>query len=99
MLLGTYLKAQGLGTFQYVVGMRGAYDERHSHAWIEAGGVIIDITADQFPCIGEKVIVSEQSGWHETFEREVRHEADYRLHEGSNGWDLDRAYLAIVEMI
>lgn len=34
------------------------------HVWIEVNGIDVDITADQFPDISDKVIVSRNSAWH-----------------------------------
>src|SRR5271163_4521740 len=64
LLLRAFLQDQGLGTFQYALGWRDGNDGRHSHAWLAAGGLVVDITADQFQEIDEKVIVTENSGWH-----------------------------------
>src|SRR6185295_13511874 len=38
-----------------------------THFWLEVGGVIIDITADQFDDCGESVHVSQDRDWHDTF--------------------------------
>jgi hypothetical protein len=82
LFLGTFFKEQGFGTFTYVCGLRGEGADQHSHAWFEApDGVIIDITADQFPEITEPVIVTAHSDWHNTFDQEERHEADYRIYD------------------
>jgi hypothetical protein len=77
LLLGTYYKEIGLGSFNYVLGMRGEYEAVHSHAWLKQGNVLVDITADQFPEVRQKVIVTEHSAWHSTFEIEYEHEADF----------------------
>ena len=34
-----------------------------SHAWLEVGGILVDVTADQFG--RPPVIVAERSRWHE----------------------------------
>lgn len=39
-----------------------------AHVWVEAGGVIIDITADQYDEMIHPVIASHDSDWHETFQ-------------------------------
>jgi hypothetical protein len=39
----------------------------------------VDITADQFQEIEQKVVVTRESQWHRTFEAESRHIADYRI--------------------
>jgi hypothetical protein len=99
-LLGTYLTEQGLGTFTYVLGLRAhnGINGSHSHAWLEASGIIVDITADQFPEIVEKVIVSAGSDWHAEFERdgEAEMKADYRVFDEFASARLDRAYQAIL---
>ena len=53
--------------FEYVCGFRG----EQSHAWIEARGLIIDITADQFDDISDKVIVGYDHKIHDTFENKT----------------------------
>lgn len=54
LLLGHYLTAQGHGEFRYYFGWRCG----KSHAWLQAGSVIVDITGDQFD-------VSDRSSWHQ----------------------------------
>jgi hypothetical protein len=98
-LLGTYLAEQRLGTFMYVLGERDHdnVNGRHSHAWLEDDGLIIDITADQFPEINEKVIVTHRSDWHATFERpDTPHPADYRIYDPRTVASLAGAYGAIL---
>lgn len=95
LLLGYHLKTQGFGTFEYVLGM-GVDDEgdRYSHAWLRQGKIIVDITADQFPN-NAPVIVAEASPWHEGFEVEVPHEADFHIFDGYTFASLSIAYKAI----
>lgn len=76
-----YLKVQGLGSFDYVLGKRGKGGKRHSHAWLQQGPIIVDITADQFPEIDHAVIVSDGSVWHAAFEAEILHEADFMIYD------------------
>lgn len=59
------------GKYEYICGMRG----EQSHAWIAHNGLIIDITADQFPETNERVIVSSRSLLHDTFKEDFRHES------------------------
>jgi hypothetical protein len=86
LLLGAYLKDQGMGSFDYVKGERGEYGvDWHTHAWLEKDAVIVDINADQFaPEVTEPVIVikASQSAWHQSFERESREDADFRTDGG-----------------
>lgn len=63
-LLGQYLQDSGLGTWMYVMGFRSR--DGWTHAWLEAGGVITDITADQFDDFTEAVIVTDDRTWHDT---------------------------------
>jgi len=51
------------GVFYFVSGQRGL----QSHAWLEHNGFIIDITADQFPEVSKKVIVTKSSSFHTNF--------------------------------
>lgn len=60
-LLGRYLQEKLSVSGNYVCGEVYQPDMR-SHAWVDVGGIIIDITADQF---GQPpVIVTRESAWH-----------------------------------
>ena len=96
ILLGTFLKEEGAGTFTYMVGQRGEGNDRHSHAWLEDDGVIVDITADQFLDMTERVIVTTHSCWHKTFDQEKMHEADYRIFDKHTVATLGNAYKTIL---
>lgn len=99
VLLGYYLKTQGFGTFDYVLGMREDADgERYSHAWLRQGGVIVDITADQFPG-NAPVIVTHASSWHDGFEVEVLHEADFHVYDAYTVATLSAAYKTVMETV
>lgn len=65
MLLGEYLRNADLGDFQTRAGMRDVGEHNQSHAWLEQGGLIVDITADQFPEVEDVVIVTYDSDWHQ----------------------------------
>jgi hypothetical protein len=96
-LLGTFLQDQGTGIFSYVLGMRGEAPNQQSHAWLERDGVIVDITADQFEEMTERVIVTKQSAWHQSFEQKVPHIADYRVFDRLAAAELAAKYHAILE--
>jgi hypothetical protein len=97
LLLGTLLKDRGLGTFTYALGTRNGKNGRHSHAWLEAGDVVVDITADQFPEIDQRVIVAENSAWHASFQREEEEKpADYRIYDPHTVAVLGSAYSAVL---
>jgi hypothetical protein len=74
LLLGHFLKAHGSGETVYVSGERGEVGrDWTSHAWLRVDGFIVDVTADQFHDMDERVIVAITSPWHETFEVEDDH--------------------------
>ena len=63
-LLGEYLSGCGLGDWTYRWGVR----KQQTHAWLEQGGVIVDITADQFGEGMPSVLITRDRRWHEAFE-------------------------------
>ena len=99
MLLGFYQKQRGAGAWDYVGGMRGEGDGRHSHAWIKQGDIIIDITADQFDEIEAPVIVPNASAWHDSFDTEILHEADIHVNHHPANIMLSLAYTNILSML
>lgn len=80
-LLGTLLEAAGQGESVLVRGERGTKgdpsDPWHSHAWLFRDGLIIDVTADQFSEVADKVIVCRSSAFHDTFTEICLRKADY----------------------
>jgi len=62
-ILGRFLNERGEGPFEYVSGWRG----KQSHAWLEGHGLIVDITADQFPDVSDPAIVTTDMSWHSQF--------------------------------
>ncbi len=52
----------------------GLYCKRgwQSHVWLEAGGLIVDITCDQYAEAPGPVIVAASSPWHDTFQTQAR---------------------------
>ncbi|ULJ74490.1 hypothetical protein [Rhizobium gallicum] len=99
LLLGYHLRSLGFGTFDYVSGEGTDEDgEWYSHAWLRQGDIIIDITADQFP--GQPaVIVTDNSPWHDGFEVEVPHVADFHIFDEFTASTLGAAYKAIMETL
>ncbi|RSC20992.1 hypothetical protein EFR00_00415 [Rhizobium sophoriradicis] len=93
LLLGHYLKAQGLDAFDYVLGER----DDHSHAWVQQGDIIIDITADQFAEIDRPIIVTANPDWHNEFKAEVLHEADFTIYDAYTAATLAAAYHTILQ--
>lgn len=87
------LTLQGLGTFDYVLGEKGD----RTHAWIQHGDIIIDITADQFTEIDQAVIVAANSVWHEQFTSSVLHEADFMIYDNYTRATLGAAYHSVMQ--
>lgn len=73
--LATYLYSELGITCDYVHGKYGGRDnEIESHAWLEADGVVVDITGDQFKDYGyelQDVYVGPKTDWYRSFETEV----------------------------
>jgi hypothetical protein len=92
LLLGHYLIDAGQSPFQYVLGRKGDT----SHAWLERDGLLVDITADQFPEIGQPVIVTVNSSWHSDWEAEHLHVADFDIFDPRTRADLGHAYALII---
>lgn len=99
-LLGTYFIENGLVGFEYISGDRGSHESDaempwHSHAWIQRGSLIVDITADQFWEISESVIVTDSSPWHQMFEIEICGPADFRKYDERTVQRLLRPYAVL----
>ncbi|MFT4571453.1 MAG: hypothetical protein ACI8TX_000062 [Hyphomicrobiaceae bacterium] len=43
-----------------------------AHVWVEAGGMVVDITADQYDEVRVSVIATPDSAWHDTFQTQAR---------------------------
>ncbi|MGD0278201.1 MAG: hypothetical protein ABSC11_02715 [Smithella sp.] len=101
LLLGTYLIEQGLGEFQYMLVDYGIRKDLNwsSHAWLQLDNLVVDITADQFPEITEKVIVQEFSKWHLKLNGTSQNIADYRIYNAYTISFLSSMYLKIIGSI
>jgi hypothetical protein len=78
-LLGHYLRENGFPSAEYVNGIRRA--DGQSHAWIETGGIIVDITSDQFADVADEVVVTSDPVWHRQFsDRPGRRPADFLIY-------------------
>lgn len=77
LLLGKYLLNNGYSNVRYIAGWKAT----KSHAWLLVDDFIVDITADQFPEITESVIVEDESLWHQQFEIDTDHAADFELYD------------------
>ena len=99
LLLGTYLLDNGYGEFGYVLGERGDHQANtwSSHTWLEKQNLVVDITADQFPEISDKVIVCLDSEWHRQFNGKIEHKADYRIYDSRTAASLNNVYNEILK--
>jgi hypothetical protein len=61
LLLAKYFSDNGFGIFDYFIGIR---QNGWSHGWLQKDNIIIDITADQFDDVSEKVIVTTNHSWY-----------------------------------
>lgn len=97
LLLAKHLQLAGIWPLIYVCGEMAMGRRNQSHAWLEYGDLIIDITADQFEDISDPVIVTTDRAWHGRFTVTLRAEADY------NNWTgidpLPNAFKAISSYI
>lgn len=93
-MLGMFLEeTTGICT-DYVSGWCG----EQSHAWLEYGAAIIDITADQFGG-AERVIVSEASALHRGFRVDTRRTPSIGGAQGSHHADLTHDYQLLVSEV
>lgn len=93
-LLCEYLIDIGFQNVKYVSGERWDPDY-HSHAWVEVDGVIVDITADQFPDVSEPVLVTRDSTWHRQFETVTRKHRGHLQSDVQTEQTLSRAFRTI----
>ncbi|MFI6401477.1 hypothetical protein [Streptomyces sp. NPDC050548] len=93
-LLGQFLRDQGFGVWEYVAGERGS--DQHTHAWLEQGGWLLDITADQFPGVRESVVLTQDRSWHAQFRQTERRAASIDMWDEHTTRDLTEAYEMIV---
>jgi hypothetical protein len=94
-ILSKFLESHGIDNIEYVCGV---FRDGKSHAWLEVAGYIIDITADQFPDVFQRVIVSKESLWHDEFEERQRRKAGYIVRNQITH-NLDKVYRAALAKI
>ncbi len=97
LLFGALLADNGINGFSYIYGYRGNVHEQTSqtHAWLQRGNLIVDLTADQFPDAPPEFIAEEDSVWHRAFRTDVPTSSDFRNVRGANG--LAKPYRLIIE--
>jgi hypothetical protein len=94
LLLARYLRDEGFGEFVYVLGLRSdtVGEGCCSHAWLQQGDVVVDITADQFPEVADSVVVMTDRQWYDTFRQNECHSADFDAYDPHTRSDLGNAY-------
>lgn len=95
-LLGEYFFQSNLGQFDYVSGVNRTHG---SHAWIEQNGIIVDITAYQFPEVIIPVIVTESREWHRRFKHSSKGPARIEVYDPITTRMLTRAYQTISKLL
>jgi hypothetical protein len=83
LLLGTYLIETEEEPFDYMLGETNEDHEDSrwsSHAWLQRGDLVVDISADQFPEIDERIVVTLDSPWHKSLNGEAQHVADFKIY-------------------
>lgn len=101
LILGTYFIDQGFSEFNYMLGDYGSHEDDtwSSHAWLQNGDLVVDITADQFPEISEKVIVSRDSSWHRALKGNAENVANFRIYDQNTVANFQRIYSKVVAEI
>lgn len=74
-VLAEILAELGYGEFRYIEGQR---EDGKGHAWLEQGGMFIDITADQFDEVSEPVYLGPPNSWYQQFGVKNAHTAGFR---------------------
>jgi hypothetical protein len=96
-LLAEYLLENGLTDVYIVLNGYRDGDSDKSHAWVEVGSVIVDITASQFDDVSEDVIINEDHAWHDQFRNQQREpaERDFTRYGSGPRENMKKAYAAI----
>jgi hypothetical protein len=93
LLLAKYFNDNNCGDFYYVLG----YWENKSHAWLQKGDIIIDITANQFNDQNASVIFMKDNKWHSKHTVESKEIADFTKHDSYSVSLLSNTYKIITE--
>ena len=101
LLLGALLADSGEHGFGYISAYRGKQSDRTwtSHAWLQKGNCVIDVTADQFADAPTPVIVASPSNWHAGFCIEQVSSSDFRRWSGFDVHMLSSMYARIKPIV
>lgn len=97
LMLGALLSDHGYPDFELVFADRGSREngDYETHAWLEGGGFIVDITADQFPDGPGPDVVAAESPWHQLFCVTGKDAADFRHYPLATVVELHRTYTCL----
>ena len=96
-ILAEYLYSFGFADIDYVCGEKR---NGKTHAWLEAEGLAIDITADQFDGIDEIVLIQNPDIWHLRHYRESeRRKAGYKQMSGPAIPDLELVHKEVIRKL
>lgn len=94
-ILAEYLYQNGFQDIDYICGESAD----GSHAWLEIDGKVVDITADQFYGVREKVMIQSPEIWHHKYEVKNRRKAGYRDMNGQAISGLVTVYNEIIRQL
>lgn len=94
LVLGAWLSDHGHPQAIYVCGER----DGHSHAWLDLSGVLIDITADQFPNM-PSVYVGPRNSFYLGFEIEFTNPRHFNAYDDKTKFSLHSAYKNICRYV
>jgi hypothetical protein len=102
LLLAKFLREHGFDGIEYVLTRsQHGHGPCGTHAWLEVGGFIVDVTADQFACNpGPAVVVTQGREWHSHFPKEEdRHSHSIEDFDESRRWRLLDVYAAVLTRV
>lgn len=98
LLLGAYLVDQGVEGFLYICGKYGEHNGL-THAWLQRGNCVVDITASQFLDAPSPIVVASPSPWHSRFTPDQPTESDFRRCGANVVGQLDAMYGCVLEKL
>jgi hypothetical protein len=98
-LLGQLLKDILEIDTQFYSGTKKIKETLTSHAWLKAGKVFVDITADQFEEIDSPIWVTVTSRWHDEFDNRVLHKGLIKDYDKGALVKLEPFYIRLKEKI
>ncbi len=101
LLLSEFLRQHGFDNIDYVCGWDHSVPEHpRSHAWLEVGEIIVDITADQFDDLAAPpVLVTTGRKLHSRFPVEQRNPARLNDYDPASRAHLRRLYARVLECV